>query len=148
MVLFANYNICTEFLKDEILNLLETNPFDADLFTAWKKVYNEEFQSRKDIPMILDFNSQEDMILAFQNGIKSTDVYSMVSLIKNDSNHNYTTLFEITDDWWELMSVNELKKHITAKIDIIMYNIIFKPYIPEYGALYKKFVVPILNRDE
>ena len=143
--------IRAEFLiKDLRANILINDEFHPHIARAWQEdiryliVNGIEYDNEQ----IYDFKNKEDLKECIDMGLDAMDIAYLVNQYQTNKNNTQFFTYCNTKQMYGLhiLSKQDVVNAIDKQIENIAYNILKHPYKEVYGALYREFVVPMIDQ--
>lgn len=118
----------------ECLNFLKDNGIEC--------TYTLEDDIEIDLGNIYSIEDKNDLIDAIKNGVNAWDIHDVV----NDTTQGKSSYFmKNAGGYTYTFTTEDLRQMILKNVENIAYNILYYPYKPIFGELYKLYVVPMID---
>jgi hypothetical protein len=143
--------IRAEFLIQDLRdNIIVNNEFHPNISKAWQEdiryliVNGIECNNEQ----IYNFNNKEDLKECIDMGLDAMDIAYLVDQYRVNTDNTQFFTYCNTKQMYGLhiLSKQDVVNAIDKQIENIAYNILKYPYKDVYGALYREFVVPMIDQ--
>ena len=143
-----------DFLVDDLRReIIGTNGINPIIVKAWRECLNflldngiESTYAIDDVEInvnnLYSIEDNDDLLRAIKDGVTAWDIHDVV----NETCQGKSSYFTKSESSYPyVFSTEDLRQMILKDIENIAYNILYYPYKPIFGELYKMFVVPMLD---
>lgn len=146
-----------EFLVDDLRKKIrgdkELNPI---IVKAWREHLENLLNNGSEYTYTIDdmeininnlysIEDKDDLIRAIENGTTAEDIHDVVNATCQGKSSYFT---KDKGFYPYVFTIEDLRQIILKDVENIAYGILYYPYKPIFGELYKMFVVPMLDEQK
>lgn len=143
-----------DFLVDDLRReIIGTNEINPIIVKAWREHLEFLLNNGAEYTYTIDdmeininnlysIEDKDDLIRAIENGTTAEDIHDVVNATCQGKSSYFT---KDKGFYPYVFTIEDLRQIILKDVENIAYNILYYPYKPIFGELYKMFVVPMLE---